>query len=625
MSNIKLFSLFLLLSIYICQSIRLSSTTISALNDIRGGAKGVNKNVKKAYGKQSVKKIRIEEDDDDDQDDEDEDEEEHVPIRSSNKKRGKMALSVIPRRLPKPRKGFFPTSLFLWKSSNKNKKGKGPTIKDRLEQVAKIGQSAYKDIYRRAKVLRSSTFEGNLLKATWPGDAPVPPELLSEIVKYSIPAFKYTRSDSEDDPYVMTMHKLWMKMSEKDWRTISKSLYILHCISRDCSVDACKRFADAVKDMSKTRNPKKPDQRYFDVRIIGEEVDKNSETYELFMREYSKYVLTRSKFFSSRFEELQSLNEKTTEKKLIATLTKAKQLLQQGLKVAVEKNHLNAITGDIIKLLTTDLRDLWQLYVEKLSLLIAVPSVPLPPTDNETTSESTSTSSSATSSASEESIRNLVSFSTQYGKALKEYIQKMVKLYKPLNIKIVPMVAGKGKNSPMKEKKSAEVKEVLDLIDLENVQEKYKQLFSLSGGAIGGKSITLSASLVAKAVDEDDEEEEEEEGDDDEDNEEDEDDNEEGEEEDDDDEEAEEESSDCKDEEDDEDCCSKEESCADEEDDDDEDKDASEDKENKDANEEDDEDEETEDDDKEEVEEEDSQDSEEDDDDDEDENDEEDE
>jgi hypothetical protein len=52
---------------------------------------------------------------------------------------------------------------------------------------------------------------------------------------------------TEDDPYHMTLHKLWTKMCEKDWRTVVKSLYVLHSISRDCSTDACQRFATAIK------------------------------------------------------------------------------------------------------------------------------------------------------------------------------------------------------------------------------------------------------------------------------------------------------------------------------------------------------------------------------------------
>ena len=44
------------------------------------------------------------------------------------------------------------------------------------------------------QVLRSSAFEGMLLRATWPGNEAVPQDLLTEIIKHSIPAFKYGRA-----------------------------------------------------------------------------------------------------------------------------------------------------------------------------------------------------------------------------------------------------------------------------------------------------------------------------------------------------------------------------------------------------------------------------------------------
>jgi hypothetical protein len=56
-----------------------------------------------------------------------------------------------------------------------------------------------------------------------------------------------SQQDSEDDPYYMTLHKLWTKMLEGDWRTVTKSLYILHSILRDCEADACEQFHDAIK------------------------------------------------------------------------------------------------------------------------------------------------------------------------------------------------------------------------------------------------------------------------------------------------------------------------------------------------------------------------------------------
>lgn len=99
----------------------------------------------------------------------------------------------------------------------------------------------------------------------------------------------------------MTLHKLWTKMSEKDWRTIIKSFYILHCISRDSSSEACQHFSQAMKTLARTRNPKKPDQRYFDLKILTKDLDTGSQAYQQLIKAYSNYVFYRVKNFDGKF------------------------------------------------------------------------------------------------------------------------------------------------------------------------------------------------------------------------------------------------------------------------------------------------------------------------------------
>ena len=53
-------------------------------------------------------------------------------------------------------------------------------LKEKFDVMKELGQNAYKEGYRRAKVLRSSAFEGLLLKATWPGNKEVPQDILNE-------------------------------------------------------------------------------------------------------------------------------------------------------------------------------------------------------------------------------------------------------------------------------------------------------------------------------------------------------------------------------------------------------------------------------------------------------------
>jgi hypothetical protein len=250
--------------------VKVTNSHHTTVASFRGGAKAKGKSSGSKVSsskKASSPKRRTTTYDDSGTDDEEEEEEEERPRKKSKSSKSKAASK---KAVNKSAMQMMP-----WSGGSKGKKGKGGKkgkmqmsftipnfdLKEKFESISKLGQTAYKEGYRRAKVLRSSAFEGLLLKATWPGNKEVPQDILTEIIKHSIPAFKYGRSDGDDDPYYMTLHKLWTKMSERDWRTIVKSLYILHCISRDCSTDACHQFTIALKNMSKTRNPKKPDHR----------------------------------------------------------------------------------------------------------------------------------------------------------------------------------------------------------------------------------------------------------------------------------------------------------------------------------------------------------------------------
>jgi hypothetical protein len=177
---------------------------------IRGGAKSGKIAESRAAGR---RKRPIDEDDDDfDEAEEEEDDDSDRPRRSGGKGKLSSAKKTTINKKGVSRRGQSGSSskspkksrsqLIPWGSSSTSKNGKKKRkrslglklLKDGLEGLTKTGQAAYKDFYRKAKVLKSSAFEGILLKATWPSNDPIPSELLSEIVKYSIPSFKYARS-----------------------------------------------------------------------------------------------------------------------------------------------------------------------------------------------------------------------------------------------------------------------------------------------------------------------------------------------------------------------------------------------------------------------------------------------
>lgn len=411
--------------------------------DISGGAKGrVGRNPSSRSRVSSRQTSRKSHDEDDDY------QSDHISITGKMKSKKPIKGKASRSRSSSSRGVGNPFQLISWSGSNRpKKKSKGPSLRERLEQLAKHGQSAYKEVYRRAKVLRSSAFEGILLKATWPGDQPVPPDLLTEIIKYSIPAFKYSRSDDEtEDPYYLTMHKLWTKMWEKDWRTVTKSIYILHCISRDSAVDACRQFAAAIKDMSKTRNPKKPDHKYFDVRQISE-LDEASEEYQSFVKAYASFVLYRAKTFSNRLNEVRDIQSTMSEKKAVAWLVKARQLMTLGMQVAAAKGQRNIITGQALKLVAIDLRETWKIYNEKIQPLLGG-----------------GAGNYSEPRASSQDVAGVLSFAQDKREALQSFLTSTAKAFQAIKLKIPSDLS-------------------MSLVPADQLKERLAQLTAVSGGA----------------------------------------------------------------------------------------------------------------------------------------------
>ena len=73
-------------------------------------------------------------------------------------------------------------------------------------------------------------------------------------------------------------------------------------LSNAFSIGSLIPYSYSVRSLSKARNPKKPDQKYYDLRVISE-VDVNSQSYQPFIKAYAGYIIQRTKFFSGKFEE----------------------------------------------------------------------------------------------------------------------------------------------------------------------------------------------------------------------------------------------------------------------------------------------------------------------------------
>jgi HIV Tat-specific factor 1 len=206
----------------------------------------------------------------------------------------------------------------------------------------------------------------------------------------------------------------------------------------------------AIKEMSRVRNPKKPDHRYFDSKHITE-LDQKSEPYEYFVSAYFNYVLNRMKSFSGKFEELKEISSETSEKQVVSRLKKAKSAISLGLKcIIADKEQHNLITGVAIQQLANDLKDMWKLFAEKLSPII------------------TGIGQYSGEKASTNDILSLLAFLKETESEIKSYFLKSSKAYDPMRIKIPKFdIDAAAKDSG---------------ISAEKLSEKIATLSNLSGG-----------------------------------------------------------------------------------------------------------------------------------------------
>ena len=87
-------------------------------------------------------------------------------------------------------------------------------------------------------------------------------------------------------------------MAEKDWRTVTKSLYILHRVGIAADPELHREFLKRYFALRRTLH-KKSRSLYYSSTKIAEA--KGEET--LFLKTYSAFVLDRFTHFSGRFEE----------------------------------------------------------------------------------------------------------------------------------------------------------------------------------------------------------------------------------------------------------------------------------------------------------------------------------
>eukprot|EP00549_Striatella_unipunctata_P022307 CAMPEP_0118675218 /NCGR_PEP_ID=MMETSP0800-20121206/1331_1 /TAXON_ID=210618 ORGANISM="Striatella unipunctata, Strain CCMP2910" /NCGR_SAMPLE_ID=MMETSP0800 /ASSEMBLY_ACC=CAM_ASM_000638 /LENGTH=613 /DNA_ID=CAMNT_0006570519 /DNA_START=46 /DNA_END=1887 /DNA_ORIENTATION=+ len=191
------------------------------------------------------------------------------------------------------------------------------------------------NIYREVKGLTSSELEQVMLKATRPDDTPIKGKHVERLVGVTY------QISSRYDIYDAVLRKLWNKMAEKDWRTVIKSLYILHRFSADGSADHQEALKARLRELRRTKDPKRKSGKFFDKKyLLLIDYPSGSQSYKGFLDRYSHYVLLRTQCFGGMFNEISQESTPTTSKSAKAKAEKKAPITSTALRL----EHLEAAT-----------------------------------------------------------------------------------------------------------------------------------------------------------------------------------------------------------------------------------------------------------------------------------------
>lgn len=165
-----------------------------------------------------------------------------------------------------------------------------------------------KGIYREVKGLTSSELEQVMLKATRPDDTPVKGKHVERLVGVTY------QISGRYDIYDAVLRKLWNKMTESDWRTKIKSLYILHRFSSDGAPDHQASLKARLRELRRTKDPKRKDKYFNSKQLLACDATPDNASYRAFLARYAHYVLLRVQCFGGIFSEISMANESRTSK-----------------------------------------------------------------------------------------------------------------------------------------------------------------------------------------------------------------------------------------------------------------------------------------------------------------------
>lgn len=251
-----------------------------------GGGSGGKKKKKKGASKR--RRMHLNE--------EDEDEEEEV-----SSFRGALQPYYRPRRKRPSGQTMWQRGISMAHKAAEQAYTTGKQAAERAKVLSKDAAVKVHEASRLAKAYYSSEYEKFLLTATWPSDQRVPQHLTKRLVD-SVARFPARpHALPEDDPYRVTLRKLWKKMVEKDWRTSLKALYLVHALSRQTPLKNSRALSKMLKSMLGDVDPK-TGRKYFNRRDLV--AHKRDDRAARLVDAYNGLVLRRALLFAGKFEDV---------------------------------------------------------------------------------------------------------------------------------------------------------------------------------------------------------------------------------------------------------------------------------------------------------------------------------
>lgn len=301
---------------------------------------------------------------------EDEEEEDYPPPRSRSSRSDRRPPPG--RRGPPPKRGGRPGSVvpytrqqggptaFLQRLGDNMpdttalREAAAASIKTARETTSNLSSNLYRDL----KGLTSSELEQVMLKATKPDDTPAKGKHVERLVGVTY------QISSRYDIYDAVLRKLWGKMTEKDWRTTMKALYILHRFSADGAPEHAAALKARLRELRRTQDPKRKDKYFNSKQLLAGDAKPDNIKFRAFMSRYAHYVLLRAQCFSGMFEEISSepkADKKKPPKPITSTalrtehLEAASMLLKAGLACQLKEGEECENTAIAVERVASDL------------------------------------------------------------------------------------------------------------------------------------------------------------------------------------------------------------------------------------------------------------------------------